>query len=219
MWELSLGCWFCAGGWTRGCTGGWTQVALQVGWKMINLSVRDRAGQSGSRERGPDGKVKSQGILGATPRVVNRPTRWNIDHLYFPSQIQRNIVLCCARSGLSVQWVSFQLQGFPIKIHWNLRKTLFLTMTRKLFGPRRRNIYNHSNGWSRGCRWGRNRHHCTDGETAWVFLFLCSRPNNFFTFFLQPASIETDSIANPPSAVDRIQLVPKYMSKVKLDRG
>ena len=59
-----------------GCTAGWTQVALevglevalQVGWKMINLSVRDRAGQSGSRERGPDGKVKSQGILGATPR-------------------------------------------------------------------------------------------------------------------------------------------------------
>ena len=36
-------------------------------------------------------------------------------------------------SCLSVQWVSFQLQGFPIKIHWNLRKTLFLTMTRKLF--------------------------------------------------------------------------------------
>ena len=26
-------------------------------------------------------------------RVVNRPTRWNIDHLYFPSQIQRNITI------------------------------------------------------------------------------------------------------------------------------
>ena len=35
-----------------GCTG-W-----RFGWKMINLSVTDRAGQSGSRERGPDGKVK-----------------------------------------------------------------------------------------------------------------------------------------------------------------
>ena len=30
----------------------------EVGWKMINLSVTDRAGQSGSRERGPDRKVK-----------------------------------------------------------------------------------------------------------------------------------------------------------------
>ena len=33
---------------------------------------------------------------GATPHLVNRPTRWNIDDLYFPSQIQRNIVLCYA---------------------------------------------------------------------------------------------------------------------------
>ena len=41
-------------------------------------------------------------------------------------------------------------------------------------------------------------------------------PTILFTSFLQPASIETDPIANPPSAVDRIQLVPKYISKVKL---
>ena len=41
-------------------------------------------------------------------------------------------------------------------------------------------------------------------------------PKILFTSFLQPASIETDPIANPPSAVDRIQLVPKYISKVKL---
>ena len=41
-------------------------------------------------------------------------------------------------------------------------------------------------------------------------------PTILFPSFLQPASIETDPIANPPSAVDRIQLVPKYISKVKL---
>ena len=44
-------------------------------------------------------------------------------------------------------------------------------------------------------------------------------PTILFTSFLQPASIETDSIANHPSAVDHIQLVPKYISKVKLERG
>ena len=44
-------------------------------------------------------------------------------------------------------------------------------------------------------------------------------PTILFTSFLQPASIETDPIANPPSAVDHIQLVPKYISKVKLERG
>ena len=31
---------------------------MEVGWKMINLSVTDRAGQSGSRERGADRKVE-----------------------------------------------------------------------------------------------------------------------------------------------------------------
>ena len=40
-----------------------------------------------------------------------------------------------------------------------------------------------------------------------------------FTSFLQPALIETDSIVNPSSAVGCVQLVPKYTSKVKLDRG
>ena len=44
-------------------------------------------------------------------------------------------------------------------------------------------------------------------------------PTILFTSFLQPASIETDPIANHPSAVDHIQLVPKYISKVKLERG
>ena len=44
-------------------------------------------------------------------------------------------------------------------------------------------------------------------------------PTILFTSFLQPASIETDPIANHPSAVDHIQLVPKYISKVKLKRG
>ena len=39
-----------------------------------------------------------------------------------------------------------------------------------------------------------------------------------FTSFLQFTSIATDSFANPPSAVDCIQLVPKYLSKVKLSR-
>ena len=37
--------------------------------------------------------------------------------------------------------------------------------------------------------------------------------------FLEPDSIATDSFANPPSAVDRLKLVPKYISKVNLDRG
>ena len=39
----------------------------------------------------------------------------------------------------------------------------------------------------------------------------CVQPvsKHSFTPFLQPAAIATDSIANPPSAVDRIQLVPK----------
>ena len=44
-------------------------------------------------------------------------------------------------------------------------------------------------------------------------------PTILFTSFLQPALIETDPIANPLSAVDHIHLVPKYMSKVKLERG
>ena len=40
-------------------------MCTEVGWKMINLSVTDRAGQSGSRERGPDRKVErsARGIL------------------------------------------------------------------------------------------------------------------------------------------------------------
>jgi len=40
-----------------------------------------------------------------------------------------------------------------------------------------------------------------------------------FTSFQHPAWIETDSIINPSSAVDCVQLVPKYISKVKLNRG
>ena len=40
-----------------------------------------------------------------------------------------------------------------------------------------------------------------------------------FTSFLQPALIETDSNVNPSSVVGVVQLVPKYTSKVKLDRG
>ena len=40
-----------------------------------------------------------------------------------------------------------------------------------------------------------------------------------FTSFLQPALIETDSSVNRSSAVGVVQLVPKYTSKVKLDRG
>ena len=43
-------------------------------------------------------------------------------------------------------------------------------------------------------------------------------PTILFTSFLQPASIETDPIVNPPSAADRIQLVPKYISKVKTEK-
>ena len=39
-----------------------------------------------------------------------------------------------------------------------------------------------------------------------------------FTFFPQPALIETDSNVNPSSVVGVVQLVPKYMSKVKPDR-
>ena len=39
------------------------------------------------------------------------------------------------------------------------------------------------------------------------------------TSFLQSAWIETDSVVNLSSAVDCVQLVPKYISKVKLDRG
>ena len=40
-----------------------------------------------------------------------------------------------------------------------------------------------------------------------------------FISFLQIAWIETDSIENSFSAVGCVQLVPKYKSKVKLDRG
>ena len=48
----------------------------------------------------------------------------------------------------------------------------------------------------------------------------CStRPYILFTSFLQLAWIETDSSVNLSSAVGCIQLVPKYISKVKLDRG
>ena len=51
-----------------------------------------------------------------------------------------------------------------------------------------------------------------------LFSDWCStRPLISFTSFLQPAWIET--IVNPPSAVGCVQLVPKYTSKVKLDRG
>ena len=39
-----------------------------------------------------------------------------------------------------------------------------------------------------------------------------------FTSFLQPAWIKTDSFVNPSSAVGCVQLVPEYISKVKLDR-
>ena len=41
----------------------------------------------------------------------------------------------------------------------------------------------------------------------------------WFTSFLQPAWNETDSNVNPSSAVGCVQLVPQYISKVKLDRG
>ena len=41
---------------------------------------------------------------------------------------------------------------------------------------------------------------------------------NSFTSFLQPAWIETDSVVIPSSAVGCVQLVPEYISKVKLDR-
>ena len=40
-----------------------------------------------------------------------------------------------------------------------------------------------------------------------------------FTSFLQPAWITTDSVVYPSSAVGCVQQVPKYISKVKLDRG
>ena len=43
--------------------------------------------------------------------------------------------------------------------------------------------------------------------------------NISFTSFPQSALIETDSIVNPSSAVGCVQLVPNYISKVKLDRG
>ena len=50
-----------------------------------------------------------------------------------------------------------------------------------------------------------------------LFLDWCStRPLISFTSFLQPAWIETGSIVNPSSALDCVQLVPKYYSKVKL---
>ena len=52
------------------------------------------------------------------------------------------------------------------------------------------------------------------------FRWQCSTcPSIWVTFFRQPAWIETDSIVNPLSAVGCVQLVPKYTSKVKLDRG
>ena len=43
-----------------------------------------------------------------------------------------------------------------------------------------------------------------------------TRPTIFFTSFQQPAGIATDSIANCSSVYGRVQLVPKYISKVKL---
>ena len=46
-----------------------------------------------------------------------------------------------------------------------------------------------------------------------------TRPTIFFTSFLQPAGIATDSFENRSSAYGRVQLVPKYISKVKLNRG
>ena len=46
-----------------------------------------------------------------------------------------------------------------------------------------------------------------------------TRPTIFFTSFLQPAGIATDSFENCSSAYGRVQLVPKYISKVKLNRG
>ena len=46
-----------------------------------------------------------------------------------------------------------------------------------------------------------------------------TRPTIFFTSFLQPAGIATDSIENRSSAHGHVQLVPKYISKVKLNRG
>ena len=46
-----------------------------------------------------------------------------------------------------------------------------------------------------------------------------TRPTIFFTSFLQPAGIATDSIENRSSAYGHVQLVPKYISKVKLSRG
>ena len=41
----------------------------------------------------------------------------------------------------------------------------------------------------------------------------------WFTSFLQPAGIATDSFENRSSAYSRVQLVPKYISTVKLSRG
>ena len=46
-----------------------------------------------------------------------------------------------------------------------------------------------------------------------------TRPKIFFTSFLLHAEIATDSIGNRSSVYGRVQLVPKYTSKVKLSRG